>query len=324
MLIDQLGPQIMLKHLTLLLLFFCPIALFAKKRAPIADSLCVIDKEMLYVHVDRLSNMEQSRNIRTKPYLDTAAFYIENILKKQGYEFKRQEYRVRGKTVWNIITSIGTGPLVVLGAHYDVAWEQPGADDNASGVAGLLEISRILRENKDILKNKFEIAFYTLEEPPHYGTNQMGSYVHASSLYHNEVDVTLMVVLEMIGYFSNEKIQEYPIGLLKLFYPKTADYIAVVSNYRSRGYMKDATKAIEKGANIKVCHLAAPSWIPGIDFSDHQNFWGYKYKAIMITNTSFYRNENYHRFTDHIKTLDFDRMSEVVKGVSKYLLQGIK
>lgn len=312
-----------LKYVLILILTLFSLTYSKKKSPVIHNSLCIADQDLLYKHVAALSQLKHGRSMRNKPYLDTAAFYIEDELTKLGYIHRRQEYTVDGKIVWNIIANIGKGPLVVLGAHYDTFWNMPGADDNASGVAGLLEVARILKKNENILRNRFEIAFYTLEEPPYFKTVEMGSYVHATSLYKKKEDVKLMISIEMIGYFSNEKIQEYPLGFLKLFYPKTADYIAVVSNYRSRGFMIDASKKIKKGANIKVCHLAAPSWVPGIDFSDHQNFWIYKYKAIMISNTSFYRNSGYHTMHDTIEKLDFYKMGEVVIGLCKYLLQGI-
>lgn len=309
---------------SIILIVLIPFLIFAKRiRTPIHDTLCIVNQDNLYKHVEYLSQNTKGRNLTNKDKLDSAAYYIEDELTNTGYIHRRQKYKARGKEVWNIIANVGKGPLIVLGAHYDVFWDMPGADDNASGVAGLLEIARILKENENILKNRFEIAFYTLEEPPHYNTIEMGSYEHAKSLNSEKVDVKLMICLEMIGYFSNDKVQDYPLGFLKLFYPKTADYIAVVSNYKSRGYMKDAAKAIEKGADIKVSHLAAPAWVPGIDFSDHQNFWGYKYKAIMISNTAFYRNRGYHTMHDTIEKLDFYKMGEVVLGVCKYLLQGI-
>lgn len=307
-----------------IIIIFVPLLLFAKKsKTEIPDSQCIVYQDNLYKHVEFLSKVTKGRNINNKQILDSAAFYIEDHLADMGYIHQRQKFKVRSKEVWNIIVKVGKGPLIVVGAHYDVFWDHPGADDNASGVAGLLEIARILKENENKLKNSFEIVFFTLEEPPHFNTIEMGSYHHATTLSHSNTDIKLMICLDMIGYYSNEKIQEYPLGLLKLFYPKTADFISVVGNYKSRGYMLDAAKAIEKGANIKVCHLAAPSWIPGIDFSDHANYWGYKYKAIMITNTSFYRFSGYHTMHDTIEKLDFYKMSEVVIGLSKYLLKGI-
>lgn len=314
----------MSKIFIILLTLIIPTLAGAKKnKSSIHDTLCIVNQDNLIKHVEFLSINTKGRNLSNKKMLDSAAYYIENELTNMGYIHRRQKYKARGKEVWNILCNIGKGPLIVLGAHYDVFWDMPGADDNASGVAGLLEVARILKENENILKNSFEIAFYTLEEPPHYNTIEMGSYVHASSLFHKNTDIKLMISIEMIGYFSNEKIQEYPLGFLKLFYPKTADYIAVVSNYKSRGFMMDAAKTIERGANIKVSHLAAPTWVPGIDFSDHQNFWGYKYKAIMISNTAFYRNHQYHTMFDTSDKLDYYRMGEVVIGLCKYLLKGI-
>lgn len=310
-------------HLLIFIILLVSLSFAKKNRQPIHDTLCIVNQDNLYKHVEYLSKNMKGRNIHNKDKLDSAAFYIEDNLTNIGYIFRRQKYKVRGKEVWNVIANVGKGPLIVLGAHYDVFWDMPGADDNASGVAGLLETARILKENESNLKNRFEIAFYTLEEPPHYSTVEMGSYIHATSLYDKNEDIKLMICLEMIGYFTNEETQEYPIGLLKLFYPKTEDFISVVSNYKSRGFMMDATRTIEKGANIKVCHLAAPTWVPGIDFSDHQNFWGYKYKAIMISNTAFYRNSGYHTMHDTIEKLDFYRMGEVVIGLCKYLLKGI-
>jgi hypothetical protein len=280
-----------------------------------------VSKENLFNHVKALTSTPRPRNFYNVASLDSAAAYIKTQLEQYGYSPKEQVFQVEGNDYRNIHVLIGpeNTKRVVIGAHYDVCGEQAGADDNASAVAGLLELARIAKLHEKNLKNQLEFVAYTLEEPPHFRTMNMGSYVHAQSLFDSSIDVKVMICLEMIGFFSDERIQRYPLSILKLFYPKKADFIAVVGNFSSNRYIKKVKRSIRKNSSIHCRSLAAPAFVTGVDFSDHRNYWGFGYKAVMITNTSFYRNRNYHTTKDTIDTLDFDRMTEVVKGVAGYL-----
>ena len=230
---------------------------------------------------------------------------------------ERQTYSVLGREVENIIASIGPedAERVIVGAHYDTFGNQRGADDNASGVAGLIALAKLLKEHEHRLTRKVELVAFTLEEPPFFRSENMGSYVHAKNLSDTKVKVRAMIALEMIGFFSNEKgSQDYPLSLLHLFYPDEGDFIGVVSNMSSRR-LKSEFRDLMSKSDIKVRSLSAPAWLAGIDFSDHLNYWKFGYDSIMVTDTAFYRNKNYHQATDTIDTLDFTKMSEVVRGL---------
>lgn len=250
--------------------------------------------------------------------LNECAKYIFDEFKKLTNDVEEQKYLVGGKEYKNVICSFGPkdSERIIVGAHYDVCENQPGADDNASGIAGMLEIARMLKPQSSSLKYRVDFVAYTLEEPPNFRTANMGSAVHAKMLYDNHIKVKRMICLEMIGFYSDKrKSQEYPIGLMKLFYPTKANYIAVVGKIGQGKSIRNIRKAMRENSEIKVCSINSPAFVPGIDFSDHLNYWKYGYSAVMITDTAFYRNANYHEKTDTLETLNIDKMMEVVKGV---------
>lgn len=290
------------------------------KASPISvlsDSVKV-DKARMYKDLKFLVKSPVARNNVNVERLNECAKYIFDEFKKLTEDVEEQKYLVNGKEYKNIICSFGPkeAERIIVGAHYDVCDDQPGADDNASGVAGMLEIARMLKEQNSTLKYRIDFVAYTLEEPPNFRTANMGSAVHAKMLFDNKIKVKRMICLEMIGYFSEQRrSQEYPIGLMKLFYPTKANYIAVVGKFGQGKSVRQTKKAMKKNSDIKVCAINAPAAIPGIDFSDHLNYWKYGYAAVMITDTSFYRNENYHEKTDTLESLNIDKMAEVVKGV---------
>ncbi len=267
--------------------------------------------------VEMLSVSIGPRNFEFHSNLVRTSEYIQLKLVQQGYKVFTQDFPVNGKHVNNVLASIGPEGkgTIVVGAHYDTYGDQPGADDNASGVAGLLALAKLLKNNESMLNKKVELVAYTLEEPPFFRTVGMGSYVHAKGLKDRDEDVVGMISLEMIGYFTEEPdSQTYPIGLMKLWYPSEGDFIGVISNYSS-SELKSAVSVSMKKSGIKVESLSAPSWLVGVDFSDHKNYWKFGYQAVMVTDTSFYRNENYHQKTDVVDTLNFAQMKKVVEGV---------
>lgn len=275
-----------------------------------------VHKDSLYAHVKALVNTPEPRNSDNIGSLNAAAEYIHARMAGAGGRVEEQKYMADGKEFRNIICSFGPedGERIIVGAHYDVCEEQPGADDNASGVAGLLEIARLLGKEKE-LTYRIDLVAYTLEEPPYFRSENMGSAVHAKYLHDNGIRVKAMISLEMIGYFSEEPgSQEYPLGILKWFYPDKANYIAVVGKIGQGRIVRKVKKGMKRGSAIDVRSINAPASVPGIDFSDHLNYWRYGYDALMITDTSFYRNKNYHQKSDTIDTLDFGKMAEVVKG----------
>ena len=278
-----------------------------------------VNKKHLYNDITFLTSINPPRNYKNTESLDKCADYIYNEFKKTNFFLvKFQKYLVEENEYKNIIASCGpkNTERIIIGAHYDVCNEQPGADDNASAVAGLLEIARTISELKPNLKSRIDFVAYTLEEPPFFETEFMGSIVHANFLSKSNIKIKIMICLEMIGFFSDKKnTQKYPLPILKLFYPNRGNFIAIVSKSNSKKMVKKIKQNIKQVAKIDVQSLTTPVVMPGINLSDHQSYWKYNYKALMITDTSFYRNPNYHQKTDTINTLDFDKMKEVVKGI---------
>ncbi|MFQ6616091.1 MAG: M28 family peptidase [Fidelibacterota bacterium] len=270
----------------------------------------------LYSHVNFLSSLPAPRNSENLTSLNAAAHYVDSVFSAVCSHVKNQTFPVEGTEYQNVICTFGQGknPTVVVGAHYDVAGDQPGADDNASGVAALLEVAWLLNNLKPELTHRIELVAYTLEEPPYFGTEFMGSAVHARALNEEDTDVKAVIALDMIGYFDPEPRRiRLPLGLS---YPMSRDFIGVVgrlSDLRTASIIK---RWMRRGSGIEV-HQASipPSWVKWVSWSDHRNYWTYGYPAVLITDTSFYRNPHYHKKTDTVDTLDFSQMAEVVKGV---------
>lgn len=271
-------------------------------------------------HVKHLSETIGTRTYQETEKLNRAADYIEEKFRSYKCNVKRQSFGHGNNTYYNIEaevkgTSTGDG-IIVVGAHYDTAWGTPGADDNASGVAGLLELSRLTSEKPLPLTVRF-VAF-ALEEPPFFRTKNMGSYVYAESLKNEAADVKGMIALEMLGYFCDKKgCQYYPLPFFRWFYPDRGNFLAFVGNIRSRRFTLKMKKAFQKSSSLPVESLNTISLVPGVDFSDHLSFWRFGYPAFMITDTAFYRNPHYHGYGDRAETLDYKRMAEFVKGFYK-------
>lgn len=274
------------------------------------------DTSLIKSHLKTLTKTSRFRNYNNIDQLNLTADYIKTIFEKSSDSVSVQEYNVDQKTYKNIICSFGTEnkKRIIIGAHYDVCGDQEGADDNASGVVGLLELSRLLQGKK--LDYRIDLVAYTLEEPPYFRTEFMGSYIHAKSLNEAKADIYGMISLEMIGYFKDEeKSQDYPLGILSVKYGNKGNYITIVKKFGSGAFVSQFSKSFKSTKSILTKTFSGPPALPGIDFSDHLNYWKFGYDALMITDTSFYRNKNYHQKTDTMETLDIPRMSKVIDGV---------
>ena len=272
--------------------------------------------ERLQQHVRYLSEQLSSRHYQDLHGLNQAADYVAAQWQALGLPVSRQTFEVEGVTYQNIITHIGpeTGQWVIIGAHYDAFDELPGADDNASGVAGLLELARLLQANPPPVP--VELVAFTLEEPPFFASQNMGSAQHAGAL---DKPVRLMISLEMIGYFSSEPdTQHYPLAALSWLYPSTGDFIAVVDQLWSH-QAAAVKKAFNQHTPLEAYSIHAPAALVGVDFSDHRNYWAQDIPAVMITDTAFYRNQHYHTAEDTWDKLDYQKMGQVVDGVQALL-----
>ncbi len=271
-----------------------------------------IKESLLYKHVEYLSEKIGSRSVFEYDRLTAAKEYILSCLASMGYIPSVQDFSYQGRIFSNIILSIPgksrAGDIVVFGAHYDTVIGTPGADDNASAVAILLEMCRHLRDY--VPERTLRLVFFTLEEPPAFLSSCMGSRVYAQECSRQKENIQAMVSLEMLGYYSDQKgAQGFPFPLMSLMYPSTPNFIAVVGNLSSRGIVKKVARSMRKTGTIPVETLTTFGFVPGVDFSDHKSFWKMGYHALMITDTAFYRNPNYHSDKDRIATLDFDRLS---------------
>jgi len=276
-----------------------------------------VDAARLEAHVRMLSETFSPRDEGHPENLDRAAAYLRKEFEQaQAADVAEQPFQARGKTYRNVIASFGprTKELIVVGAHYDAAGPLPGADDNASGVAGLIELAYLLGRTPPPMR--VDLVAFALEEPPYFRSPLMGSAVHASSLKEQGFVVRAMLSLEMIGYFTDEAdSQHYPVSILKAFYPSRGNFITVVGKLDQGRVVRRVKGAMLSASPLPVYSINAPRAIPGVDFSDHLNYWNEGYSAVMITDTAFYRNRNYHTFEDTPETLDYQRMAMVVQGV---------
>lgn len=278
-------------------------------------------KENLQRHVWALAGEIGERNFFSFDNLEKAAGYIEKQFKDTGYPVEKQTYQVEGKSTTNIFAQknglVKADEIIIVGAHYDTVFDSPGADDNASGVAGLLELARLWKRREGRKTVRF-VAF-TLEEPPFYKTEQMGSRVYARSV--KGENISAMLCLEMLGYYTNqEKSQDYPLPLMKKIYPDKGNFIAIVGNLSSRSLVKKVKNAYKAKATTPVESLATFDFVTGVDFSDHASFWEIGFPAVMITDTAFYRNPHYHTASDLPDTLDYTTFANTVWGLYHVLL----
>lgn len=283
---------------------------------PIAGRAPRVDPRRLESHVRMLSENLMPRDASHPENLDRVALYIRQEFEQARGRVLDQHYQVDDKTYRNVIAAFGpeTRERIVVGAHYDTAGPRPGADDNASGVAGLVELAYLLG-NSD-LPIGVELVAYSLEEPPFFRSEYMGSAVHARSLKKEGAQVRAMFSLEMIGYFSDASdSQRFPSPILSLLYPTKGNFISVVGKMGQALLIRRIKRAMREASSLPVYSINAPRFIPGVDFSDHMNYWEADYPAVMVTDTAFYRNPNYHTTADTAEKLDYKRMAQVVEGV---------
>ena len=274
-------------------------------------------RERLYKDVEFLCNIRPYRNYKNLDALDKACTYISGEFARHGYKPLEQKWVAEGNEYKNIIASYQEDKerRLIIGAHYDVAGDQEGADDNASAVAGLLETARLISENQPELDYGIDFVAYNLEELPFFTTEKMGSFIHAKSLKDSGVNVLGMICYEMIGYFSDEPgSQKFPSEEVALMYPDTGNYIVVVGIEKCRKFNTLFHGLMTEHGGIAVERIVFPDENELAARSDQRNYWKFGYDALMINDTSFMRNPNYHQLSDTIDTLNFDKMTGVVSS----------
>ena len=277
-------------------------------------SIATVDTDRLKTHVGTISQTLYPRDWKYTDNLNKCADYIAMHFANAGATVESQVFSVQSGQYRNVIGrfGVGQGAKIIIGAHYDAYGELPGADDNASGVAALIELAYLIGQNT--LTKEIELVGFVLEEPPFFRTGSMGSAIHAESIAGQSI--VGVIVLEMVGYFKDERgSQKYPSILLRLFYPSRGNFIAVVGPWDQGDWVKKVKVGMKGATHLPVYSIRAPTIVPGIDFSDHLNYWPYGFRALMVTDTAFYRNMAYHSEDDEMNQLDYKRMSDVVVAV---------
>jgi len=271
----------------------------------------------LKVHVSVLAQEIGPRSIFSPEKLNAASNYLRAFWEKTEYKVRAQTFEVEGMACENLAVEIpgrrNPEEIVLIGAHYDTVSYSPGANDNGSAVAALLELSRLFKSEMPAKTMRF-VAFVN-EEPPFFKTRHMGSLVYAKACQQKEERIKAMICLETIGYYRQEpKTQKYPFPL-RFFYPATGNFVAVVGNLRSKPLVKSFSQHFMKESDFPVECAALFGFITGIDWSDHWSFWRCGYPAVMITDTALFRYPFYHSHEDTADKLDYHSLSRVTHGL---------
>jgi hypothetical protein len=279
-------------------------------------------RDLLAAHVRMLARSIGERNLWHYPALSASADYIRQTLAQAGYQPADEPFESRHKRVRNIVAEkSGTGDcdeIVLVGAHYDTVLGSPGANDNGSGVAALLELARLLADRQLPCAVRF-VAFVNEESPFAY-TAEMGSLVHARAAKERGDRIRAMLSLETIGYYSDAPgSQHYPFPL-SWFYPSTANFIGLVGNLGSRKLVRDAMRSFRRHTAFPAEGAAVPERLRGVGWSDHWSFWQVGYPAIMVTDTAFYRYAHYHDEADTPDKVDYERTARVVAGLAQVVV----
>jgi hypothetical protein len=280
-------------------------------------------QDRLRRHVETLASEIGERHIWNPAGLAAAGEYVAASMRDAGLTVERQVFEARGASVANVIgvsdAAAASSDVLVIGAHYDSVIGTVGANDNASGVAALLELARALRSDAPATPIRF-VAFVN-EEPPFFLTAAMGSRQYAMRCRARGERVRAMLSLETLGCYSDRPFsQSYPIPL-GFFYPRTGNFVAFVGNLRSRALVRRCVRTFRSSVAFPCEGAALPGYLPGIFWSDHWSFWREGYPAAMVTDTALFRYGYYHLKGDTPEKLDYGRLARVVLGLRTVVLE---
>ena len=279
--------------------------------------------DKLQRHVSMLAGVIGERNVWHDDSLKKAAGYIQSVLEATGYAVKTQPFSSRGLTLENLEVELPGSTLadeiIIVGAHYDSVEGSPGANDNASGIAALLELARLFSGTTPLRTLRF-VAFAN-EEAPFFYTDEMGSHQYASRTRQRGEQITAMISLETLGSYTDAPgSQRYPFPF-NLAYPDTGNFVGFVANLASRTLVRRAIKTFRETTHFPSEGVAAPSWIEGIHWSDQWAFWEEGYPAMMVTDTALFRYGPYHTAADTPEQLDYPALARVVSGLQQVVAE---
>ena len=267
----------------------------------------------------------REHNVAHYDELEKAARYIEAALASLGYAVGRQEFSADGKAVRNIDVTVEPArgnfdpEVIVVGAHYDSAPGSPGANDNASGAAAVIELARLLRDLDGSAGKRIRLALFVNEEPPYFRTEAMGSLNYARALAQRNERVVAMYSLETIGFYSSEpgsQVYPAPFGLI---FPDRGDFVAFVGLLGSRALVRETMRSFRAHTAFPTIGGVAPGFVPGIGWSDHWAFAEHGFQAVMITDTAPFRYPHYHQPSDTPDKVDGESLARVVKGIERVI-----
>jgi len=285
---------------------------------PLTDREQLI-RDNLRRHVAALAGRIGERNVWRPEAMNAAAGYIHKTLEGAGYRVDLQAFTSRGMTVNNLEAVLpghdAADEIIVVGAHYDTVADCPGANDNTSGVAAMLELARLLAGST--LSRSVRFVAFANEEAPFFYGEEMGSNRYAMRAQAQGERIEAMLSLETLGYYTDEPgTQNYPFPF-SWFYPDTGNFVGFVGNLSSRSLVRQAIGAFRASTAFPSEGVAAPSGIDGIHWSDHWSFWEAGYPAIMVTDTAPFRYPHYHAATDTPQRLDYTGLARVTGGLAE-------
>lgn len=279
-------------------------------------------RDRLRGHVEALAEGIGERNLWTPGSLAAAAGYVESTWERQGHTVRRQTWEVDGTPCSNLEIVLGEPAregVLLVGAHYDTVVGSPGADDNASAVAALLELGRLL--GREPLARPLRLVAFANEEAPFFPFGAMGSRVYARRARRHGESIDLMISLEMLGFYDDAPgSQRYP-PLLRWLYPDCGNFLAFVANLANLRPLRRTVAAFRASSAFPAESVALPALVPGVSWSDHRSFWKQGYPALMVTDTAFYRNPTYHTAADRPETLDYEALERVTRGLAGMLVR---
>ena len=263
----------------------------------------------------------EPRNFRNVRKLTQSGDFIANEFAAAGYDVRRQSYEVGENPYFNVVAQLPENdkkPLVVVGGHYDVCGNTPGADDNASAIAAMLAMAKAWKPLAQTARVNVQFVAYTLEELPFFNTDHMGSRIHAKSLAAQNIKPEFAIVLDMLGYYNDGKqSQRYPAGVAKISYPTVGNFLFAITNPFDKKNAKKFYSLAREHSNLRVEYIALPA--STINFSDHFSYWKNEIPAFVLTNTAWFRNPYYHQQEDTPETLDYARLAETVQLLTRYV-----
>lgn len=258
-------------------------------------------------------------NVEHPIELERAARHIEGALTGMGYVVRRQSFSAGGERVRNIEVAIdpakSDAPTLVVGAHYDSAFDAPGANDNGTGTAAVIELARSLADLRGKAALRIRLVLFVNEEPPRFKTPLMGSVVYAAQLKRSGEPLLGMISLETLGYYSDRPGSQHypwPLGML---YPQTGNFVAFVGTTDARGFVRRTVRSFREVARFPSVGGTAPGFVQGVDWSDHWAFSGEGFPALMVTDTAPFRYPYYHNVGDTPDKVDYDRLARVVTAL---------